>query len=201
MTKRTSSATEALLGLLSIEPMSGYDLGLAVRASIGHFWNESYGQIYPNLKSLAADGCVARKTEKQEGRPDRQIYSITKKGRQRLEAWLAVEPQPEIPRNELLLKLFFGAQTSAGTLIGYVTQMAERERAILQLLKRTEEKEIAQYRHLPDAPYWLMAARFGQYELEAHVRWAGETIAALRALAKKQRMRSAIGKEKQHAGR
>ena len=79
--------------------------------------------------------------------------------------------------------------------------MAEREQAILQLLKRTEEKEIAQYRHLPDAPYWLMAARFGQYELEAHVRWAGETIAALRALAKKQRMRSAIGKEKQHAGR
>ena len=201
MAKRTSSSTEALLGLLSIEPMSGYDLGQAIRASIGHFWNESYGQIYPNLKSLAADGCVARKTERQKGRPDRQIYSITKKGRQRLEAWLAVEPQPEIPRNELLLKLFFGAQTSAEILIGYVRQMAGREQAILQLLKRTEEKEIAQYRHLPDAPYWLMAARFGQFELEAHLRWAEETIAALRELARKQRKRSTTGKEKHDAGK
>lgn len=200
MAKRTSSSTEALLGLLSIEPMSGYDLGQAIRASIGHFWNESYGQIYPNLKSLAADGCVARKTEKQKSRPDRQIYSITKKGRQRLQAWLAVEPQPEIPRNELLLKLFFGAQTSAEILISYVTQMAEREQALLQLLKRTEEKEIALYRHLPDAPYWLMAARFGQYELEAHMRWAEETITALRELARKQRKRS-TRKEKHDAGK
>jgi PadR family transcriptional regulator, regulatory protein AphA len=190
MAKRTSSSTEALLGLLSIEPMSGYDLGQAIRASIGYFWNESYGQIYPNLKSLEANGCVARKLEKQKGRPDRQIYSITKKGRQRLEAWLSVEPQPEIPRNELLLKLFFGAQSSAQILIGHVTQMAEREQAILDQVKRIEEKEIAQHMHLPDAPYWLMAARFGQLELEAHVRWAEETIAALRVLARNQQKRT-----------
>ena len=35
--------------------MSGYDLGQSIRASIGFFWNESYGQIYPNLKNLAVD--------------------------------------------------------------------------------------------------------------------------------------------------
>jgi len=38
---------EVLLGVLAIEPMSGYDLGLTIRQSVGHFWNESYGQIYP----------------------------------------------------------------------------------------------------------------------------------------------------------
>jgi len=42
-----------------------------------------------------------------KGKPDRRIYSIAKKGRERLANWLAVEPQPEIPRNELLLKCFF----------------------------------------------------------------------------------------------
>ena len=101
---------EVLLGLLSVAPMSGYDLGQAIRASVGFFWNESYGQIYPNLKRLAAEGFVTAKTERQKGKPDRRVYSITKKGRERLAAWLAVAPQPEIPRNELLLKLFFGAQ-------------------------------------------------------------------------------------------
>src|SRR5271157_2428033 len=108
MPRRSSSSMEVLLGLLTIEPMSGYDLGLNIRASVGHIWNESYGQIYPNLKKMAADGLVIAKPERQKGKPDRTIYSITKKGHDRLTHWLAVPPQPEIPRNEFLLKLFFG---------------------------------------------------------------------------------------------
>src|SRR5580658_1093902 len=120
MAKRSSSSTEVLLGLLEIEPMSGYDLGLSIRASVGHIWNESYGQIYPNLKKLAAGGFVGSKTERHKGKPDRRIYSITKKGRDRLAKWLTVPPQPEIPRNELLLKLFFGDKVGVEVLIGYV---------------------------------------------------------------------------------
>ena len=110
--------------------MSGYDLGQSIRASIGFFWNESYGQIYPNLKKLAAADLVTAKTEKQKGKPDRQVYSITPRGRAHLEKWLAVEPQPEVPRNELLLKLFFGVQGGAETVIGYVERMAKRQSAV-----------------------------------------------------------------------
>ena len=199
MPRRSSSGPEVLLGLLAIEPMSGYDLGLAIRASIGHFWNESYGQIYPNLKMLAAAGLITSKTEKQKGKPDRHVYSITPKGRMRLEKWLAVEPQAEVPRNELLLKLFFGRQVSPETLIGYVERMAERETAILRKLARVEREEISNLRHYPDAPYWKMAARFGQLELEAHLRWAKETLNTLREIAGNRRPRSANRKEKHDA--
>jgi DNA-binding PadR family transcriptional regulator len=199
MARRTSSTPEALLGLLAIEPMSGYDLGQAIRASIGHFWNESYGQIYPNLKTLAAAGCVTRKTERQKTKPDRQIYSITPKGRERLVAWLAVEPQPEIARNELLLKLFFGARTSPEISIQHVERMVNTERAFLHEFRRIEREEIEQYRQLPDAPYWKMAARFGQLELEAHLRWAEETLATLRGIAGNRRNPLEIGKGKHHA--
>ena len=199
MARRSSSSMEVLLGLLTIEPMSGYDLGLAIRASIGHFWNESYGQIYPNLNRLASAGLVASKTEKQKGKPDRQVYSITAKGRTRLAKWLAVEPQPEIPRNELLLKLFFGTQASPQTLIGYVDRTAKREAAILQNLQRAEHEEIAHLERYPDAPYWKIAARFGQLELAAHLRWAKETLKALREFTGKRRPRSANRKEKCNA--
>jgi len=192
---------EVLLGLLTIEPMSGYDLGQTIRASIGHFWNESYGQIYPNLKKLAAGGLVTAKTEKQKGKPDRQIYSITPKGRMRLAKWLAVEPQPEVPRNELLLKLFFGAQTSPQTLITYVERMAERETAVLEKLKRVQREEIVQMGSYPDAPYWKMAARFGQLELEAHLHWAQETLTALRAGVERGKHRISTGKARRHAGK
>jgi len=197
MPRRSSSSREVLLGLLTVEPMSGYDLGQAIRASIGHFWNESYGQIYPNLKRLAAAGLVTAKTERQKGKPDRQVYSITPNGRAHLKKWLAVEPQPEVPRNELLLKLFFGTQAGPETAISYVERMAEREKAAFGIFKRLEPYLIAQMRRYPDAPYWRMAARFGQLELEAHLRWAAETLTALRKIAK--RRNAATGKEKHNA--
>jgi DNA-binding PadR family transcriptional regulator len=189
---------EVLLGLLSIEPMSGYDLGQTIRGSVGHFWNESYGQIYPNLKRLAAEGLVTSRTERQKGKPDRHIYSITKKGRERLHAWLAVAPQPEVPRNELLLKLFFGVQASPEISIQHVERMVESERASLREFTRIEQ-EISKNQQYPDAPYWKMAARFGQFELEAHLRWAEETLAELHRIERKQRSKAGIQKEKSHA--
>jgi DNA-binding PadR family transcriptional regulator len=172
MARRISSSTQALLGLLTIEPRSGYDLGRMVRASIGHIWSESYGQIYPNLKRLAARGLVDFKTEKHKGRPDRRIYSITKTGREQLASWLSVPPQPEIPRNEMLLKLFFGAQAP-----------------------------IDKNPQYPDAPFWKMAERFGQMEMEAHLRWAEETLHSLRKLAGQEKSFSEDRKGKRYARR
>jgi PadR family transcriptional regulator, regulatory protein AphA len=200
MAKRSSSSMDVLLGLLTIEPMSGYDLGQTIRESIGHFWNESYGQIYPNLKKLASGGFVSSKTERQKGKPARQIYSITKKGRERLAKWLAVPPQPEIPRNELLLKLFFARQASPEISIQHVRRMMENESAVLRKIGRIGE-EIGKNKQYPDAPYWMMAVRFGQLELEAHLRWAQETLTALNKLAGKQRSLPEGREEKQHGGK
>jgi DNA-binding PadR family transcriptional regulator len=191
---------EVLLGLLTIAPMSGYDLGQTIRTSVGFFWNESYGQIYPNLRTLASEGFVTSKTERQKGKPERHIYSITKKGRERLAAWLAIEPQPEIPRNELLLKLFFGAQVPAEILIGYVEEMVEKQSALVQKFAQTWDAVSAQEPY-PDTPYWKMAARFGQLELESHLRWGAETLAELRKIAKQQQNPTESKKEKSHAGK
>jgi PadR family transcriptional regulator, regulatory protein AphA len=193
-----------LLGLLSVESMSGYDLGQAIHASIGFFWNESYGQIYPSLKRLGAAGLVRARKERQKGKPDRQIYSITDKGRAHLAQWLALAPQPEVPRNELLLKLFFGARVSPAIMAGSVERRAEREQALLRKIEKAIDEideEVARRQHLPDAPYWRMTARFGQLEFEAHLRWAKETLAALRAMDKQENTKPTTGKERRHAGK
>jgi PadR family transcriptional regulator, regulatory protein AphA len=199
MPRRISSSTQAILGLLSIEPMSGYELGQNIRASVGHIWSESYGQIYPNLKKLATAGFVSSKEEKQKGKPSRHIYSITQKGRDQLTAWLEIPPQPEIPRNEMLLKLFFGSQVPASVLIAYVERMVVEHRALLEKFTRIEREEIAEHRDRAEATFWRMTARYGQLEMEAHLLWAEETLAALRKLDKQQKKDSGSKKEKLHA--
>jgi PadR family transcriptional regulator, regulatory protein AphA len=201
MPRRISSSTQALLGLLTIEPMSGYDLGQNFRFSVGHIWSESYGQIYPNLKKLAAAGLVSSKTQMQKGKPDRRIYSITQSGRDQLIEWLGTPPQAEIPRNEMLLKLFFGSQIPASVLIAYVERMVIEHRALLEKFTHIEHQEIAEHRHRPEAPFWRMTSRYGQLEMEAHLRWAEETLAALRKLDKQKRKASIPKTEKLNARR
>jgi PadR family transcriptional regulator, regulatory protein AphA len=98
----------AILGMLSLKPMSGYDIRKNVQQSIAHFWNESYGQIYPTLRRLAARSLVERHAGEGNRRSRRQVYALTKKGRLHLRGWLAEAPQQRPFRNELLLKLFFG---------------------------------------------------------------------------------------------
>jgi len=183
MTKRSGASAEILLGLLAMEPMSGYDLAQSIRASVGHFWNESYGQIYPNLRKLAQNGLVKSRTEHLAGKPDRHVHSITEKGRQRLREWLAVPPHPETPRNELLLKVFLGEKTEPEVLVVHIESMVRNERATLKKLEATAQEIIAAHGEQPAAPYWLMAVRFGQLELQAHLRWAEESLKSLRRIA------------------
>ena len=45
-----------ILGLLSVRPMSGYDMKRFVDHSTRFFWAASYGQIYPVLRRLESDG-------------------------------------------------------------------------------------------------------------------------------------------------
>lgn len=201
MARRVNSSTQALLGLLTIAPMSGYDLGRTVRSSIGHIWSESYGQIYPSLKKLAASGMVVCRTKKQKGKPERRVYSITPKGRERLLQWLLAPPQPEVPRNEMLLKLFFGAQVPTEVLIRNVEAMAAQHRALLYKFEQTERDEIDGNAHYPDAPFWKMAVRFGQIEMQAHLQWAEETLASLQKIAKPKNVKPKIVKRKPHASK
>src|SRR5580698_5529051 len=110
MTSRRTTAktttTESLLGLLSMGPMSGYEIRQLIEESIGNFWSESYGQIYPALKRMVADGLAEMKEERAEGRPLKKVYSLTERGRERLREWLDLPVAEQVSRNELLLKMF-----------------------------------------------------------------------------------------------
>jgi PadR family transcriptional regulator, regulatory protein AphA len=174
------ATTNALLGLLSLGPMSGYDIRQLISRSIGHFWNESYGQIYPGLKRLAAAGLAEKKTERQKGRPDRHLYSLTTAGRKQLQEWLKLPvAEKEVPRNETLLKLFFGAHVSPSVSRTHVEAYLESHQRELQLyasMAKTLRKEAA---NDPQLPFWLMTLNLGRHENAAMVKWCKETLIEL----------------------
>src|SRR5205807_8203554 len=105
MKETDASSKFALLGMLSICPGSGYDIKKLVQASIGYFWSESYGRIYPVLKELAKKGLIQLERRQGNNGRGRQSYAITKEGIQALRQCLKNTPSAEPNRCELPLKI------------------------------------------------------------------------------------------------
>lgn len=72
------------LGMLTYGEASGYDLKKTFESSFAHCFAAGFGSIYPALASLAEQGLVSCREIPQEGKPDRKVYSITARGRQKL---------------------------------------------------------------------------------------------------------------------
>lgn len=178
MSAEKTSTVESLLGLLSLGPMSGYEMRQMMERSTANFWTESYGQIYPALKRMVKDGLATVEEQQKDGRT-KKVYKITGEGGRRLRAWLGVESRPQVRRNELLLKVFFGDQALRGVIAAQV--VAERERCEDEL-ERFEatilRMEMEHGRH-PAMPYWRMAARCGMLHAKATIAWCDETFAEL----------------------
>ncbi|GAA4907706.1 PadR family transcriptional regulator [Stackebrandtia albiflava] len=101
------SLRHAILGLLSIQPMSGYELKKVVDESVGHFWSADQSQIYRTLAALVEDGLATRRTVVQEERPNLHLHSPTDLGLAELDSWLT-SPLPSQPAREpFLARLFF----------------------------------------------------------------------------------------------
>jgi PadR family transcriptional regulator AphA len=177
----------ALLGLLSMRPMSGYDIRQLIPESIGHFWSESYGQIYPGLKRLSVAGLVSKKTERKKRSPDRNVYSLTAAGRRRLSEWLKLPVVKEVPRNELLLKLFFGAHVSTSVsrehVQAYLDLHLEELKVYAAIAKRLRREEA----HDPQLPFWLMTLNMGRHCSAAMVKWCKETLAELDRMERRKK--------------
>lgn len=174
---RTSKTRLAILGMLMAEPMTGYRLREAIAESIGHFWQESFGQLYPTLRELEQQKLVV--SDRKSATGGRRIqYAITDAGRQALRAWLESDPESFASnRSELLLQLFFGRHAGPGVIRGRL----ERHRT--GLLAARDEYRAFERLVLDDGaidqPYWLATVRHGLAMVDASLAWVDQTIADL----------------------
>jgi PadR family transcriptional regulator, regulatory protein AphA len=106
------SLRHAVLGFLSLRPLTGYDLKKYFDASVRHFWTADQAQIYRALSQMADEGLVDVHVIAQDSRPDRKEHHITPAGLAELDQWLQSPLEPLAIREPFLVKVFFASRLS-----------------------------------------------------------------------------------------
>lgn len=163
-----------ILGLLSHEPLTGYEIKKRIDKTLKFFWSASFGSIYPTLAQLEKENKVTRLETLERGR-DKIIYTITSIGRESLAAWLQLPAEKNELRYELLLKLFFGDNTSTMQSLNQINLFEQKIKSELPYLKGA----VKQLESIQDTEtahkYYLLTAKFGVKTYEAYLEWCADT--------------------------
>lgn len=183
MAANKSKTGYVILGLLSEESLSGYEIKKIVDTRLSFFWSESFGQIYPELKRLAAEGLIAvcGNSVSTDSKNSKQSikYQITGPGRLELEEWLKTPVEKETVRYELLLKLYFSNADSSATMLQHIREFEVNHRRQQLLFSKFEEQLKQNLDVHSNHSRILMVLSFGQKLWESYSEWCGQTIALL----------------------
>ena len=143
-----SATAKAILGILAMQPRSGYEIKSFVDNSTRYFWTANYGQIYPELRRLADAGLIEGTSSPTGGR-QRTVYSITKAGRHALREWHELPAEVFEYRDEAMLKLFLAGaiapERAAEIARNRAELAAETADALREVESRAEGKDAAAY--------------------------------------------------------
>lgn len=79
----------ALLAILRVGPLSGYDLQKQFHQSVGHVWHAPDSQIYPELRKMESEGLVEAEEQTRGERGTKRLYHVTDAGDEAFRAWMA----------------------------------------------------------------------------------------------------------------
>ncbi len=170
------SLPHALLGLLAVEPRSGYGLTRAFEGHLGRYaWQAGHTGIYPELNRLAERGLVEVTAEGARGS---RTWSATPAGRAELRSWL-MDPAPRGKvRNEHVLRMFLLSTLEPADALVVLGRIAEES--------ATAADELRAVRSAADPGPLTGASGFGQLAAEFGLRqyvavhdWARWAIAEL----------------------
>ena len=180
-----SPTAYVILGMVSREPRSGYEIKALVDETTRFFWAASYGQIYPELKRLSEAGLVEG-VDAPRGERKRTVYAITADGMAALQDWLREPPEAAEMREEGLLKLFFSGVLPAEDAAKTLRAMREYRLGIAARLRAMEAGAQAKLESNED-PYPLIVLQGGVEFNEWFADWCERMEARLLGSAKAER--------------
>lgn len=162
-----------ILGLLSHEDLTGYEIKKRMDTSLKYFWGASYGSIYPALSDLVERG-LANKRDGAENKRNKIIYSITEEGRIYLKKWLQIPAEKDELRYETLLKLFFGNEGGAIQAIAHIDAFQEKIEGELPYLIGVADTLRNSIDVDDTHKYYLLTVEFGIKTYHAYLEWCEE---------------------------
>ena len=120
MAAGTVSLRYFILGLLTQEPMSGYDVKRFLKRLSWLIGSPSGGSLYPVLRALRQEGLVTVEVVPGLDRPPRKIYSITGAGRQKLQAWIDQPIVASAPLKAFVMRLLLADSHSRARLSAHL---------------------------------------------------------------------------------
>lgn len=135
------SIAHAILGFLSAESLTGYDLKKHFEGSDTLYWSGSNNQIYRSLVQLHKSGLVTQDIEHPVSGPSRKVYTITDKGRAELKEWVCSALELPQLRHPFLVQLAWADQLDAGELDALLGQYEEEIRVKQLMLREQAQRE------------------------------------------------------------
>jgi DNA-binding PadR family transcriptional regulator len=153
-----------LLALFADGPKYGYQLRTEFDVRTGGTWALNVGQVYTTLERLVRDGYVTSVGSNDDGR---EVYAITRQGREALAGWFATPvTDTDRPRSELAIKLAMAAADPDVDVASVV--QAQRAESMRQLRDYTQLRRRAD----PDGDVgWLLLLDHLIFGLEGEMRW------------------------------
>lgn len=176
----------ALLGLLSRESMTGYDLTKQFDSTIGNFWHAKHSQIYPELANLTKEGLLTYELVTQTSKPNKKVYTITEAGREALATWVAEPSDSRSVKDPLMLRIWLVGQIDPHVLLPQLRnalETCEQRMREYHEVERTHPElfEVSLQNPLLGCG---MGLRIGMIQAEAYtewLRWAVQTLETLTA--------------------
>ena len=116
------SIRHAILGYLSWQPMTGYELKKLFAGSLFIPWSGNNNQIYRTLVQLHDEELVKLEVQQQPSAPPRKIYTTSEKGLHELQQWLMSPPEAPVSKKTFLLQLAWSDLLESSALQGQVDQ-------------------------------------------------------------------------------
>ena len=170
----------AIMTALLEDDLSGYELARDFETSLGFFWQASHQQIYLELRKLADRRWLSKREVRQQGRPNKIVYGLTKAGREALAEWVYSTTRTQPGKDDLLVKLYSLDGSNAGHLAGEISARREEMMRRLYLYEKIRRRHYANPETLPTRRKGVyLALALGIRHGEQFLAWCDEALLLL----------------------
>ena len=173
------SLRNALLGVLSLREMSGYDIKRSFDRAVHFVWNAADSQIYRELRRMEEEALISSRLIHQDGKPNKRLYQLTPQGAKVLDDWLVSPVEQPYDKEPFLMRMFFMGRVDSEDASRVLSERRDVLESLLAVAGERHERfaDLSRTEH-PEILWWQVRLIEGVQRLyTAQLEWINTLIA------------------------